>query len=325
MTRFAILFDRGRWALRCAVLGAMAAAGCVPPAAAQANQEGEPFAFRMAVDEVSVTFHAADARGAAVNDLKVEELKLLDNGRPPRRVVSFQLLADSSLRAGILLDTSESMVSSLAANRAIASRLVQRLAQQKTNEAFVLNFGYVSKLAQPWTGIAAALDSGIGQAVAGRENPLGGTALYDTIFRACFNLMGKMDHGSGGNFLLLFSDGVDNASHTSLEEAADQCQKSNTAIYAFHSEAGMGAYSSGPKTLAELAAQTGGRVFLQDEPDTAVESDLAAIEADVRNQYRLIYNPAMLRPDGSFHRIQLLGPDRAAMIVVRSGYYAPKQ
>ena len=115
-----------------------------------------------------------------------------------------------------------------------------------------------------------------------------------------------MDHSASGNFILLFSDGEDNASHADLKQAVDMCQRANTAIYAFRVESKYSS-SSGPKTLAELTSQTGGRVFFDDDSDMGIYNDLRTIEADLRNQYRLVYKPENLKHDGSFHRIDLLG------------------
>src|ERR1700688_2884813 len=78
------------------------------------------YRLRVPVNEVSLSFHAADRNGLAVNDLKLEELKLLDNGRPPVKIAVFQSLQDASIRAGILMDTSESVREFLAGNRAIS-------------------------------------------------------------------------------------------------------------------------------------------------------------------------------------------------------------
>jgi VWFA-related protein len=313
---------------RCAVaaLTAFALLTMVDGASAQTSAsplEDTTTTLRLAVNEVSLTFHAADAHGLPVNDLRPEELRLRDNGRPPRRIVDFRLLQDSPIRAGILLDTSESMTQFLAGNRAIAMRYAQRPMRRQTDRAFVMDFGYVSRVTQPWTGDPAALAIGIHQATAGKENPLGGTALFDTIFRACLYEFGEIDHAASGNFILLFSDGEDNASHVSMQEAVDRCQRSNTAIYAFRGEPDPGFFSTGPKALTELAEQTGGRVFNGAESEGEIDNDLRAVEADLRNQYRLVYNPAEIKADGSFHRVDLTGPDRAASINVRSGYYAP--
>jgi Ca-activated chloride channel family protein len=288
--------------------------------------EGETtFRLRLPVNEVSLTFHAADAHGLPVNNLKADELRLRDNGKPPRRIVDFRLLQDSPIRAGILIDTSESMEQNLAGSRAIAIRYAQRLLRQQSDQAFVMDFGYISKITQAWTSDPAALAIGVHQATAGKENPLGGTTIFDTVFRACLSEFGKIDHATSGNFILLFSDGEDNASHVSLQEAVDRCQRSNTAIYAFRARPNPGSYSTGPKTLRELAEQTGGSLFRSTDSDSEIDGDLHAIEADLRNQYRLVYNPAEIKADGSFHRIDLTGPDRAANISVRSGYYAPVQ
>jgi VWFA-related protein len=285
------------------------------------SENSEAYRLKVAVDEVSLTFHAADAHGLPVNDLKLNELSLLDNGKPPRRVIEFHPLLDLSLRAGILIDTSESMQHNVFANQAISIKFAQRLLRQQADQAFVMDFGYLSTITQPWTSDTAALAAGIHQVVAGRENPLGGTAMFDTIFRACFNVFGNVDHAASGNFILLFSDGEDNASHTSLEEVVDICQHANTAIYAFRAEPAPNLFSGGPRALTDLAGQTGGRVFPGDDSDAEIDSDLRVIEADLRNQYRLIYNPARLTHDGAFHRIELKTPERVESLSIRSGYY----
>ena len=154
-------------------------------------------------------------------------------------------------------------------------------------------------------------------------NPLGGTAIVDTIFRACFYGFSKVDPTATGNFIVLFSDGEDNASHTSLEEALGACQHSNTVIYAFRVPSASGDYSTGARLLADLTSKSGGRVFLADDTEDAILGDLQTIESEIRNQYRLIYNPANLKHDGAFHQIELQLPDRVSRIEVRSGYYAP--
>jgi VWFA-related protein len=306
------------------LLLALVASPCASPQTGNpASQADQTYRYSLPVDEVNLTFHAADAHGLPVNDLQLDELRILDSGKPPRRVLSFHLMQDYPLRAGILIDTSESMQAHVSANRVIAMRYAQSLLRQKADQAFVMDFGYISKITQPWTSDPAALTGGIRQVIAGRENPLGGTALFDTLFRACFSVFGNIDHAASGNFILLFTDGEDNSSHTSLREVVDQCQRTSTAIFVFRAELDSGAYASGPRNLVELATQTGGRVFNADDSESKIESDLRAIEANLRNQYRLIYNPAELRHDGAFHRIELRAPARVDTISVRSGYYAP--
>lgn len=281
-----------------------------------------PYGLHVSVDEVDLTFHAEDAHGLPLNDLKLDELKILDNAKPPSHILDFRTLRDYPIRAGILVDTSVSVSEYLARNRAIATEYADRFMRQQADRAFVMQFDYESRIAQPWTNERSALNVAMKRIRPDGVSRLGGTAIIDSIYRACLNQFGRLDHNASANFILLFSDGEDNASHAYLNEAIDMCQRTNTAIYAFraHPES---RFSDGPKTLAQLASQTGGRVFKDEDSDAAIYEDLRTIEADLRDQYRLIYKPAVLKHDGSFHRITLKGPERVANIVVRSGYYAP--
>jgi VWFA-related protein len=289
-----------------------------------ATQSETIYGLRVAVDEVSLTFHAADAHGLPVNDLKLDELRLLDNGRPPKRILAFQSLRDFPIRAGILMDTSESMAETRLLDRSIAIRYAQQLLRQQTDQAFVVDFDSLSKVAQTWTSDAGALTEGIRNhnIVTGGRSRFGGTALFDAIYRACLDQFGHIDNAASGNFILLFSDGEDNSGHTSLKLAVDMCQRTNTAIYAFRPESKF-SFSTGAKTLADLASESGGRVFYDDDSEDGINNDLRMIEADLRNQYRLIYKPPELRHDGSFHRVELKTPERVGSLNIRSGYYAP--
>jgi Ca-activated chloride channel homolog len=285
-------------------------------------QDTPRYNLNVAVDEVNITFHAADRQGLPINDLKLDELRIFDNGKPPRRILAFQSLQDFPIRAGILLDTSDSMDGYLPRNQAISIEYAQQLLRQRTDQAFVMDFNFLAEIAQPWTSNASALTAGIRRFARYGESRIGGTAIFNAIYQACLNQFGRIDHSASGNFILLFSDGEDNASHADLKQAIDMCQRASTAIYAFRVEPHYNT-SSGPKNLAELASQTGGRIFFDDDSDVGIYNDLRTIEADLRNQYRLVYKPQDLKHDGSFHRIDLLGPDRADNIKVRSGYYAP--
>jgi Ca-activated chloride channel family protein len=289
------------------------------------TQTAVQYRLRVSVDEVSVTFHAAGADGQSIDDLGLDELNLLDNGKPPLRILAFDSTKDIPLRVGLLIDMSESMDQTRSKDRGAAIKYVQQIFRQKTDEAFVMNFGSRPVIAQTWTSDTSALIDGILNrrisAVGGTS--AGGTAVFDAVHRACLDEFSQMNHVSNVNFLILFSDGEDNASHYSLEDAVDACQRTDTAVYAFRNEAEPGFSSAGPKLLADLATQTGGRVFRDQDSETEAYADLQSIQADLRSRYRLIYRPDDLKRDGSFHRITLVGPRRVESLNIRSGYYAP--
>jgi VWFA-related protein len=286
-------------------------------------QSGQSYGLSVSVDEVLLIFHAADAHGQPINDLKLEELSLSDNGKPPRKILSFQSLQDLPIRTGILIDTSESMQQGLPSNKAISIKYAQRLVQQRTDQAFVMKFGPLAEISQPWTSDTSALITGIRGSTATGTSHLRGTALFNALYQACLNQFGHVDHAGSGNFILLFSDGEDNVGNTSLKNVIDECQHTSTAIYAFRTDTKTSFGAEGPKILADLASQSGGRVFNANDSDAEIDNDLRIIEANLRNQYRLVYRPTGLAHDGSFHRIELRVPERVDSLVIRSGYYAP--
>jgi len=240
-----------------------------PHARAQADapsQSPAPYRLNVSVDEVILTFHAADAHGLPINDLKLSDLTLLDNGIPPAKILDFQLQQNFPIRAGILIDTSISMSPHRFRDQSIATEYAQQLLRQQTDQAFVLNFDRTAQLIQSWTSNPTELTAAIHNTTHG--DPIGGTALFDALYAACRSQFGAIDHRSSGNFILLFSDGEDNASFLDLETAVDMCQRTNTAIYAFSPDPN----SPGIPTLAQLAAQTGGALFHDDASATDISS-----------------------------------------------------
>lgn len=293
-------------------------------ASAQSATDGSRgYTINLPVDEVVLTFHAADRHGLPVNDINTGEIRVLDNGAAPARLIAFDALLDRPLRAAMLLDTCGSMYPVLERTKLIAQHFAERILRQNSDQALVTQFGYTSIVVRSWSNDPVANVRSIEGLHQGQANPLPGTALIDAVFRTCFHGFGTADPTATGNVILLFSDGEDISSHTDMDEALRACQRSNTVIYAFRvsSEAG----STGPKTLAELASKTGGRVFPADDSDEAIWNDLRVIESEMRNQYRLVYHPPQFRHDGAFHSIELQLPDRVSRVEVRSGYFAPQR
>ena len=292
--------------------------------AAVPSQSTEPYNLSVSVDEVILNFHAADAMGLPVNDLKLDELRLLDKGKPPRKVLAFKLLRDYPIRAAILVDTSWSMHEQHATIRTIAGEYAESVLRQQTDQAIVVEFGDRSEILEPWSSDPGVLATAIRGSTASDVSLLGNTtALFDVLYATCHYQFGRINHAASANFIMLFSDGDDDASRVSLKQAVDMCQSTDTVIYTFRAEAGSEFDAAGSGTLAQLARETGGRVFSYNQSADGVDDDLREIEANLRNQYRIIYKPPELKHDGSFHRIELMGPDRVEKLTVRSGYYAP--
>jgi len=289
------------------------------------SQQDQPiYSLRLPVDEVSLTFQATDDQGRAIDDLKVDDLKLLDNGAPARRIVSFEPIKDAPVRSGILMDSSDSMEPNQERSRSVAAEVLSSLNQQPTDRAFVMDFGGLSLIAQDWTHDSSALEAAIRnhKVASDAGGSLRGTALLDSLYRACLNEFGHADSLRSRNVIILFSDGVDNSSRSDIRLVLDECQRTNTIIFAFGFDP-QGTASTGPATLAELATKTGGRVFHGDDAETQIADDISLIESDLRNRYRLTFKPPEVKHDGAFHRIELMAPARLVYFRVQSGYYTP--
>ncbi|WP_263384199.1 VWA domain-containing protein [Granulicella arctica] len=303
---------------------ALYALGVLCAAAVSQAVQTTPYTLNVAVDEVSVTFHAADFNGIPMDDLTLADLRILDNGRRPGQILSFESYRNLPVRVGFLIDTSRSMLSDLSRNQNLASEYINHLLHAETDHGFVMRFDSQSKLLQDWTGDRKLLVPAISSVASFQASRLGGTAIFDSVYIACRDQFRKTSDVGAGNFILLFSDGTDNASHALLEDDIRMCQSSNTAIYVFSNEPrSVLAASEGQRTLKALAAGTNGLIFYE-QKQADILADLRMMDRNLRSQYRLVYRPTRFKHDGSFHRLKVDSPNRGGVITARSGYYAPR-
>ena len=182
------------------------------------------YTLNVAIDEVSLTFHAADFHGISMDDLKLTDLRILDNGKRPRQIVSFEVSQNLPVRFGVLIDTSRSMLGYLRRNQAIANEYVTQLLHKQTDRAFIMRFDSDSKVLPDWTNDSDALTSSLSKIAADHASRLGGTALFDSVYKACRDQFGTSDPPAG-NFILLFTDGIDNASHAASQTTSTSARR----------------------------------------------------------------------------------------------------
>ena len=299
-------------------LALVSCAAAQSPAPASGPDQG--FTLSLPVNEVSLTSHVSDAGGAPITNLSQRDVALFDNGTPQDRIAEFQVYRDLPVRAGILMDTSLSTVGSAARDVEIASDYLARNFRKATDRAFVMRFDVETHLERDWSANPGILADGLQAAAHEAGKGADGTAIFDSIYKACRDQWPGDSGTVTGNFILLFTDGLDNESHARIADVIDRCQRSRTAIYVFLDEWRTRG-SLGQETLEELVAKSGGRMFYQPN-NKALEQDLVMIENDIRSQYRMTYKIPELKRDGSFHRIKLECPAKRCEVLTRSGYYA---
>ena len=134
------------------------------------------------------------------------------------------------------MDTSISMESSVARNVEIATAYLARYFRRATDRAFVMRFDVETHLERDWTGNPGILADGLQAAAYETGKGADGTAVFDSIYKACRDQWPADSGTLTGNFILLFTDGEDNTSHAHIADVIDRCQRSRTAIYVFLNE-----------------------------------------------------------------------------------------
>ena len=270
------------------------------------------------VDEVNVVFTVTDKRGKFVNDLKKDDFRVLDDNKPPLAIRSFRSETNLPLRVGLLIDASNSIRDRFKFEQQAAIEFLNQIIRSKYDQAFVIGFDTTPEVTQGFTDNTEALSKGVRML-----RPGGGTAMYDAIYYACRDEIMAKDKGNLATrrAIILLSDGDDNQSRVSREEAVEMAQKAEVIIYTISTNT-SGQKLKGDKVLEHFADETGGRAFfpfkIQDVSDA-----FSQIQDELRSQYAISYKPAELQPNGKYHEIQILADNKKYKVRARKGYYAP--
>jgi VWFA-related protein len=287
--------------------------------AVQTNPPAGPYTFHIPADEISLRFHASDPKGKPMTQLTVADLELSDNGEVQKHIVTLQSFEDLPIRAGFLFDISASVIKDMDFYESVIQIYASRLLRKGVDQGFVMQFDTATLVTQDWTGLDSDIASGAARVGPRPDRYAPLTAIFDSLYTTCRDQWTPQSE-STGNFILLFTDGEDDASHAYLSEAVDMCQRKHVAIYVID-RSRSSRRSDGYKTLNDLARQTGGRVFIHPR-EADIWPDLQLMEAEQRNQYLLVYKPSELKSDGAFHGIRLQSSIPGTHIAARSGYYA---
>src|SRR5438128_2858599 len=275
--------------------------------------------IRVPVNEVNVIFTVTDKHGRYVKDLKKSDFNVVDDSKPAAEIRSFHNETDLPLQVGLLVDASNSVRDRFKFEQESAIEFLNQTIRPRYDRAFVVGFDVAPEVTQDFTDSTEALSKGVRML-----RPGGGTAMYDALYYACRDkLLKSPQTGAVRRAIILVSDGDDNASHVSREEAIEMALRANTIVYTISTNFPSG--GNGDKVLRRIADATGGRAF---EPFqlTDVANAFAQIQDDLRSQYALSYRPAAFSHDGRYRTIEITALNRKGLKVrSRHGYYAPAE
>jgi Ca-activated chloride channel family protein len=288
-----------------------------------ANSNGDDDAvprFRLKVNEVNVVFTVTDRHGRLIKDLNRDDFKVIDDGRPDTRITDFQKETNLPLRVGLLVDASNSVRDRFKFEQDSAIEFLSQTVRPKYDQAFVVGFDATPEVTQDFTDNNEQLAKGVRML-----RPGGGTAMFDAIYFACRDKLAKQPRTvATRRALIILSDGDDNQSHVTREEAIEMAQRAEVIVYTISTNI-TGSHNEGDKILKYISETTGGRAFFPFQI-TEVANAFAEIQDELRSQYALSYHPSGFSADGRYHTIQIMAQNHKNLKVrSRRGYYAPSR
>jgi Ca-activated chloride channel homolog len=284
--------------------------------APSADDQGSMFVFKKQVEEVVLHATVIDDQRNLVPGLDKTAFSVFENG-VPQDITSFRR-EDVPVALGIVVDNSGSMRD----KREKVSQAVLNLVRSSNlkDEVFVVNFGENPYLDQDFTS-----DVNLLQAALHQVSAKGSTALYDAVVASSKHL--KSDAHLEKRVLLVITDGQDNMSQETLQEASRKLEQANgPTVYAI-GLLGGGMQRTGRDALQRLAEDTGGVAYFPQTLDQ-VDSITRTIAHDIRSQYMIAYRPKNqnTRPEFQSVRVEAHAAGYKNLTVrTKSGYYQPEK
>ncbi|MGC1374493.1 MAG: VWA domain-containing protein [Candidatus Sulfotelmatobacter sp.] len=283
----------------------------------QAVDQNGTYVIRKDVDEVLLHATVFDDKQHIVNNLNRNDFTVLEDGKP-QAIISFHH-EDIPVSMGILIDNSGSMREKRAKVNQAALNLVR--SSNPDDEVFVVNFNDEYYLDQDFTNDLLKLKEALE-----KIDARGGTALYEAVVASADHL--AKDARRERKVLFVVTDGEDNASRESLEQAVKQLQDQNgPSVYAIGLLGDEEHPHRAKRALEIIAQRTGGMAFFPKTLDE-VNEITNQIAHDIRNQYTIGYKPTNPKSTGGFRQIKVEAKAKGhgkLTVRTKSGYYATTQ
>ncbi|MGB9071550.1 MAG: VWA domain-containing protein [Terriglobales bacterium] len=290
---------------------AQAGNGSAPQA--PASEDSGVFVFKKEVEEVVLHATVIDDKQRFVMNLEKTAFTVYENGRP-QTITSFRH-EDIPVAMGIVVDNSGSMREKRQKVNAAALNLVR--SSNPSDEVFIVNFNDEYYLDQDFTSSINKLKEGL-EKIESR----GGTALYDAVVASADHLKSaKLEK----KVIFIVTDGEDNASTESLEQAVRRLQAENgPTVYAIGILGDEEHPKRAKRALSVMSERTGGVAFFPKTLDE-VDSISRDVARDIRNQYTIGYKPSTPKNQGGYRMVKVDAKSRGygkLVVRTRSGYYA---
>ena len=282
----------------------------------EATKEGDSFVIRKNVEEVRLHATVVDEKAGLVTGLDRSAFQIFENGEQ-QRLTSFGN-EDVPVSLAIVIDNSGSMREKRPSVNQAALNFVK--ASNPQDEVFVVNFNDEFYLDQDFTSDINLLRDALD-----RIESRGGTLLYDALVASSDHLIkaGKKDK----KVILLITDGEDNISHLSQEDAIRQVAVDGGPTVYTIGILGGEKEKRARRALHLIAEQTGGMAFFPKDY-TEVDAITRRIAHDIRNQYILGYKPTTAKTSGGYRTVRVEAKAKGykhLSVRTRAGYYVGQE
>jgi Ca-activated chloride channel family protein len=295
-----------------------ALASAQQPAAQKLAPEESDTRIKVDVTRVNVLFTVTDKKGRFITDLGKDDFVVTEN-KKPQAIQDFTAETDLPLRIAILIDTSNSIRDRFKFEQEAAVEFINSVIRPKEDRAMVVSFDTSAELVSDLIDDPEKLAKSIRNL-----RPGGGTALYDAIYFACRDrLQQDQPRHKFRRAVIIVTDGDDNQSRVTRDQALEMAQKADAVIYAISTNISR-IEGDGDKVLRYLTNETGGQAFFPFKVQDLAQ-DFENIANELRRQYNIFYRPEPLKADGLYHAINVKVNGRKDLVVrARKGYYAPR-
>jgi VWFA-related protein len=281
------------------------------PLVAASQQEGTP-SFSSDVSAVALDVVVTDTRGRFVRGLTQDDFLIMEDGAPQELV--FFTSEGTPVTVMVLLDSSASIRSNLEEVQNAANRFINRLPR---GDAARIGFFHNRVVFGP------RFTDNMNEHVAmiNQMRPQRSTHLYDALLASFDELSTVQDRKA----LIVFTDGDDEGSETSMEEALEASRRANVSVYSVGllGWSATGGMVINEGLLTQVAEYTGGRAFFPTDEDEMRDA-FDTIAEELHRQYRMAYFPPTTEDVDGWRDIEVRMTSRENLIVrTRLGYYRP--
>jgi VWFA-related protein len=287
-----------------------------------ANKDQKVLTIRTEANMVSVPVTIRRPESGFVKGLPKSAFHIYEDDKP-QEIVLFEQ-EGLPTRIALVLDISGSVRSEWGTIKYATTKFIENL---KLEDRFaIVTFNTETRLKMGWGRKTDRLSSVL------TTTCQGNTKLWDTIWVVSNDVFKGIEEKKA---MIIMSDGLDNESSVSYDEALKAAVRSEAAVYIVskteavrqqmefeYNNVPQKEFANADLALRKLAYETGGRVLYPNNFGQ-LNNIYAQVDEELRNQYTIGYYSTNTAKDGSYRHIEVrVETAPGAQLSARPGYYA---